>query len=236
MTSKLGENLLAIRNKAIKNGMNLLSVEEVEKEVEDRRGENIEDTPTALDWYNATYRRHARSGDIAVACDGKGFFPFAIEIVTGQPGHHTGMLFWWGDNLMVIEATADGITCGLFSQWWDRGYGRIEIYRLKSEYRKTFDPVVALNTACADMRKVKYDFQGIGNLAVYKLFGIDQRSVMDTDVASRRFCSASTARWTRHGGVDEFGKDDSLIVPGDYSISPMREMVVSLAGKDVPNE
>ena len=72
-------------------------------------------------------RNKIKDGDVLLY-EGKGFLSWVIKKLSHSKYSHAGMVAWWNDRLMVIEAIRKGVVVTTLSRNVTRYHGNVELY------------------------------------------------------------------------------------------------------------
>jgi len=78
------------------------------------------------------YRKDFKDGDILMF-KGKGLFSWMIRWKTKSEYSHAGIVAWWNDRLMVLEAVGKGVVARPISYSLKHYHGSFDYYKLKDE-------------------------------------------------------------------------------------------------------
>ena len=123
-------------------------------------------------------RESLADGDVLLF-KGKGIISWLIQRRTGSPYSHAGIIAWWNDRLMVLEATSGGITAMTLSQRIQSEQGRIDYFQPKDTISpSTRRQMVVfaqqqLGKQYAFKKLLKYAFKKLLKYAVMHLAGVN---------------------------------------------------------------
>lgn len=172
-------------------------------------------------------RAHMQNGDILLF-KGSGTFSRVIRWACNTDYSHAGIVAWWGDRLMVLEAKAPGVVVSPISKNLQQYPGEIDYFRL-----------TAGTELPADRRQAMLYFalQQLGKqYAVWRLVPFFLRLVTGTlkkrrgwqpqDIASSYFCSEYVSAVYDAGGLDlDILQPHHFTSPGSIANSPLLERV-----------
>jgi hypothetical protein len=152
-----------------------------------------------------------------------------IEDISKSVYSHSGLIAYWGDRLMLLQAEIEGLQAIPLSVGVGQYPGRVDWYKPKPEYRAKLNVKAALDEAradlglsyaTADLLKAGVDdlmqnvHSFIGRLMQFKLPG-------NVTNPNALFCSEYVERCYRVGGVPLKDTTDVQTTPGDIADSPV---------------
>lgn len=150
-----------------------------------------------------------------------------IRKLTKSPYSHAGIVAWWGNRLMVLEATGKGVYPVTLSQNLSHYKGEVHLYTLKEEYD------VSLQVRD---RMLKFAQEELGKeYATWKLILFGWRILLAKDLdkkdvlrrANQLVCSHYVSQIYNSERRDlKKNRADRFTKPGDISESPILERLV----------
>lgn len=80
-------------------------------------------------------RLQIKNGDVLLY-QGSGLISWLIKKVTGSKYSHAGIVVWWHNRLMVLEAVGKGIICTPLSRNIGHYQGEVHLYTAREMYQK----------------------------------------------------------------------------------------------------
>jgi hypothetical protein len=161
-------------------------------------------------------REGIRDGDILLF-RGRSWISRLIRWFTRSPYSHSGILGWWNDRLMVLEAVPNGVVVSRASIAVQKYSGQVELWT-------TDEPLVRAEVLYAAQLLLGKRYSKVKLLHNLRrlLFGRRRGEAADPDAPPQDFvCSEFVSRVWRAGGVD-LAKDspDMYTKPSDLARSP----------------
>ena len=170
----------------------------------------------------STYRTKIKTCDVLLY-QGKNWFSRAIRWVIKSPYSHAGLVVWWNDRLIVLEAVSKGVIATPLSQNLSHYKGEVHLY---SVLAKEIDRDKMLKFAQEELGKEYATWKMV-------LFGIKILLSKDLDKrdelrqAHKLYCSQYVARVYNSEGCDlKKNKADRFMSPNDIANSPRLGRVV----------
>lgn len=177
------------------------------------------------------YRPHMRNGDVLLF-KGKGLLSEIIKWKTGSAYSHAGLVAWWGDRLMVLEAVGAGVRATPISYNLKKYQGGIDYFRCNKDIPDSVRDGM-LNFAQTQLGK-EYD---IGRLVGFfiKLMRNQPLQASETStVPSTFFCSEYVAEVYEYAGCDLVADRSSQYTsPDKIADSALMEFVGTLKEPNV---
>lgn len=168
-------------------------------------------------------RHNIRTCDVLLY-QGKNWFSRAIRWVIKSPYSHAGIVVWWNDRLMVIEAVAKGVIVTPLSQNLNHYKGPVHLYTAKKSEAPIYRDKM-MHFAQAELGK-EY---AVWKLILFGLKIIFSRNLDKKDELRRSnklYCSHFVSQVYNAGGCDlKKNKADRFMSPKDIAKSPMLEKV-----------
>jgi len=162
-------------------------------------------------------RRIMKDGDV-LQYQGTGFQSETIKLVTGSEYSHTAVVIWWGNRLMVGEATSRGVFPVFLSENIKHYHG--SVYLLQAKDLTDMQRAEIVDSAKMQFGK-EYSTWKLVKFAHHLLWRT--RSKNDKYKAEvDLFCSEFVSSIYNKAGADP-AKDlaDSYTAPEDFNISPI---------------
>jgi hypothetical protein len=165
----------------------------------------------------AEVRENIKDGDI-VLFRGKSLLSRIIYLFTRSPYSHAGIVAWWDQRLMVLEAVGAGVIASRLSIVVKKYDGNAELWTANAD---DIDRAEIVAAAKVMLGKRYSKWKLLGNLRVV-LFGPRQGDETDPDIPPEEYvCSEYVSRAWRAGGVDlKKGASDRFTKPVDIASSP----------------
>lgn len=178
----------------------------------------------------SSQRRDIRDGDI-ILFRGRNLVSRLIRAITRSPYSHAGIVAWWGDRLMVLEAIGVGVVASRLSHVVERYNGRAELWTSNDELLvargQQLDRDRLINTARLHLGK---------QYATWKLFVVLRKLIFGTDERAdpvrppRSFvCAEFVSMVWKAGGVDLSAELDKYTAPSHIARSRYLRPIGSLA-------
>ncbi len=167
-------------------------------------------------------RAGVRDGDI-ILFRGKTWLSWLIRLFTRSPYSHAGIVGWWGERLMVLEATGPGVIASRLSHVVEKYAGSAELWTSNDELIAkrglTLDREKMLSAARLELGK---------NYATWKLFAglrkilLGTKERLDPRKPPKKFvCSEFVSHVWNEGGVDLSAEINKYTTPGDIAKSEL---------------
>lgn len=159
---------------------------------------NCSNTKNKLALYEE-YRSQMRNGDILLF-KGKGWLSEIIKWKTGSAYSHAGLVAWWGERLMVLEAVGAGVRATPISYNLEKYKGGIDYFRCTEDISDSVRSGM-LNFAQKQLGK-EYD---LGRLFGFFIKLMRNQPLQETETAtvpSTFFCSEYVAEVYEQAGCD----------------------------------
>lgn len=140
-----------------------------------------------------------RNGDILLF-KGTGISSKIIQVRTGSPYSHAGILSWWNKRLMVLEAVGTGVRAVPLSRNVRKYHGGVDYFRTTYD----IDDATRLEMVTFAQKQLgkEYAKSDVYKYAAMNFFGIpfSQDDSVSKGPAGKYFCSQYVAEmYTRHG-------------------------------------
>lgn len=176
------------------------------------------------------YRAQMRNGDILLF-KGKGWLSEIIKWKTGSAYSHAGLVAWWGDRLMVLEAVGAGVRATPISYNLKKYKGGIDYFRSSEEISEVVRSGM-LSFAQKQLGK-EYD---LGRLFGFFIKLMRNQPLQETETAtvpSTFFCSEYVAEVYEQAGCDLVSNRSSQYTsPDKLADSELLEFVGTLKEPD----
>lgn len=168
---------------------------------------------TPLDY--GEFRGSIQNGDI-VLFRGRSWVSRAIRWVTNSPYSHAGVVGWWGDRVLVLEAVGKGIVATRLSHVVHHYDGQCELWTTDAGLRRE-EVVRAAQLLLGRAYSMAKILRGLRRL----VFRSRAREA-DPVIAPEAFvCSEFVSRVWRAGGIDlKADAPDAFTKPGDIARAP----------------
>ena len=174
-------------------------------------------------------RDHIRNGDI-ILFRGRNVLSRLIRLLTRSNYSHAGIVAWWQDRLMVLEARGSGVVAHRLSHVLEQYNGQVELWTaaddVLAERGKTLDRDRIIASARLHLGKRYGKWKLIVGLRKL-IFGTDERT--DPVRPPRAFvCSEYVSMVWKSGGVDLSAELDKYTAPSHIAKSVYLRPVGSL--------
>lgn len=176
------------------------------------------------------FRNEMKDGDVLLF-RGTGPMSALIRWKTRSPYSHAGIVAWWNDRLMVLEAVGKGVIARPISYNLKKYHGDIDYFRSTEELdEKTRRRMVSF--AQKQLGK-EYNMKQLIKFAFKLLFGLKLKQSDDPRSVSRYFCSHYVADiYARHGYDLARKRSDRYTSPELLANSDKLEFVGTLKSFD----
>lgn len=176
------------------------------------------------------YRNQMKDGDILLF-KGKGWLSSIIKWKTNSSYSHAGIVLWWNDRLMVLEAVGRGVIATPISYNLTKYEGGIDYFR------PSFDIEPDTRTAMAQFSQAQlgkeYDTGQLLKFGLKLMLGSKLSSSDRAQKAGQYFCSQYVADiYARHGLDLALGLSDDYTSPDRLAESEKLEFVGTLKKSD----
>jgi hypothetical protein len=161
---------------------------------------------------------------------GKSAISRIIEWVTDSPYSHAGLVFWWDDRLMVLEASSHGVAALPLS-------GKVAAYDGKCEWwRCTFENLNRAKMKVAARSELGKDYAYWGLIRAIRRFVASIKGTSDPWKPPDKFqCTQYWSYVHRVGGFDvQTTVPDVFTAPLDIAKSPQMQKLALLTATSVP--
>jgi len=163
-------------------------------------------------------RNEIGSGDVLMY-KGTGMTSWVIKKATGSEYSHAGIVVWWNNRLMVMEAVGKGVIVTPLSANIDHYVGDVEWYR-------SVDPIsddkrISMVQFAQKESAKKYSTWKATFLGMGRYIGLDFDKDDELKKSDQLFCSQYVSAIYTAVGVDlKKNTGDAFMVPDDIAISP----------------
>jgi hypothetical protein len=166
-------------------------------------------------------RLQIKNGDV-IMYTGKKIFARLISWLTRSPYSHAGIVVWWNERLMVMEAVMRGVTIAPLSRNIYQHHGNVEWFTCKKEISEE-DRLKMVIFAQEELGKSYARWKAI-------LFGL--KILLDRNLGrkdqlrmeNKLFCSQYVAQIYNSIGLDlKKNREDRFMSPRDIARSPLME-------------
>lgn len=174
--------------------------------------------------YTNALRSTLQDGDVLVF-SGRDPISLAIRAFTRPCYSHAGIVLWWNERVMAVEAVAKGVRAWPLSECVGHYDGHVELFRPKTQTAELIDRAKLRQEATGYLGK-DYGFWNIARIAWHLL--VDKpRAGPDRKAPPREFiCSELVSRCYRNAGCDLVaGVPDGFTTPAEIARSHALEKV-----------
>ena len=175
--------------------------------------------------YYGKYRNQFKDADILMF-KGVGFVSKIIKWRTKSAYSHAGIVAWWNDRLMVLEAVGKGVEARPISYALNHYKGSFDYYRLKEEVPITAEQRKKMIVYAQRQLGKGYATGQLIRFFFKLLFNLKMASKDEGKPPGKFFCSQYVSAVYNEGGFDlaiEFG--DKFTTPNQIAKSKLLEYV-----------
>ncbi len=171
------------------------------------------------------YREQFKNGDILMF-KGEGLLSSIIKWKTKSEYSHAGIVAWWNDRLMVLEAIGKGVETRPISYALKHYHGSIDYFRSKDEAGiKDADRSKMISFAQEQLGK-EYAKRHLVKFFFKLLFNAKLSKKDKSGPVSKFFCSQYVSAIYQKAGFDlKMNLSDKFTSPNEIASSPLLEKV-----------
>jgi Permuted papain-like amidase enzyme, YaeF/YiiX, C92 family len=171
--------------------------------------------------YYSKYRSQFKDGDILMF-KGSGIISSIIKWKTKSAYSHAGIVAWWNERLMVLEAVGSGVKARPISYLLEHYHGSFDYYRTKEEVKISADERRKMITFAQEQLGKEYAIIQSIKFFFRLLLGLKMTRREKTKPAGKFFCSQYVSAVYNAGGYDlEIQFSDKFTTPSQISQSPL---------------
>jgi len=175
-------------------------------------------------YYNK-YRSQFKDGDILMF-KGKGIVSTIIKWKTKSPYSHAGIVAWWNERLMVLEAVGKGVEARPISYLLKHYDGGFDYYRPKKDTGINNDQRKKMTAFAQEQLGKEYATIHTIKFFLRLLFGLKMTRRDRAKPPGKFFCSQYVSAVYNVGGYDlEIKFSDKFTTPNQISESELLEYV-----------
>jgi hypothetical protein len=168
-------------------------------------------------------RDQLKDGDVLLY-RGQGMFATSVRLLFKSPYSHAGIVVWWGNRLMVMEAVGKGVIASPLSQNLRRTHGGVDCFQYKSALS---DDKRAVMVEFAQLQLGKeYNLWVLlvsGMRALLRL-SLQDKNGQFRHAAGKYFCSQYVSDIYDQAGIDlNINLDSTRTSPAAIADSPLLE-------------
>jgi len=175
--------------------------------------------------YYSVYRSQFKDGDILMF-KGRGLVSSIIKWKTKSAYSHAGIVAWWNERLMVLEAVGKGVEARPISYVLEHYHGSFDYYRpIKNSGITAVERKKMILFAQEQLGK-EYDTIHIIKFFLRMLFGLNMTRKDQAEPPGKFFCSQYVSAVYNAAGYDlEIQFSDKFTTPSQISESELLEYV-----------
>lgn len=181
------------------------------------------------------YQKHRQSfkdGDILLFC-GKGPLSWIIRWKTKSVYSHAGIVAWWGERLMVLEAIGKGVIASPISQALQHYHGGFDYFALKETTPISQEQRNKMVHYAQNQIGKPYNTRAVILFFFRLLFGLRLSRSDIRRPASKFFCSHYVAAIYNTVGLDLIKNlSDNFTSPEEIAKSPLIEFIGRIKEQD----